>query len=289
MAYGVSLICRNEQENIEKCIEGIFSQSIRPKKVVIVDDGSTDDTPEIIKCLMKVHPEIHYVRIKVPRIFKGWNIAVAINQTLKEIMEVSSVPWIVRMDSDAILNNPTTFELMINYMEKNPDLGVTGAYYKNKMIRHITDAVRMYRRECIEQVMKTNCIQQGEYPMMYGHDSFVIFRARWLGWKCRPTDVQYYDIRPYKRKLWQWYQTGRFRYHNGFSLLHSIGSFFRYIKKKPYILGSLVCFITWLISHLMPHRIFENEYHDFMKRDLDFITLWGIKKFMRLENRELIY
>lgn len=289
MAFGVSLICRNEEENIEKCIEGIFSQSIKPEKIVIVDDGSIDDTPKIIMDLMKKHPEIHYVRIKVPRIFKGWNISVAINQTLKEIMKVSDVPWIVRMDSDAVLTDPYTFESMVNHMEKDHKLGITGAYYAKKMVRHVTDAVRMYRRECIEQVMKTNCVHPGEYPMMYGHDSFTIFRARWLGWKCRPTEVQYYDIRPYKRNLWQWYQTGRFRYHNGFSFLHSIGAFIRYIRTKPFFIGSFVCFITWIICHLIPRRIFEDEYHDFMKRDLDLITIWGIKKLLLREHRELIY
>jgi glycosyltransferase involved in cell wall biosynthesis len=40
----VIIPAKNEQENIKNCLEGVFSQTIPPAEVIIVDGGSTDDT-----------------------------------------------------------------------------------------------------------------------------------------------------------------------------------------------------------------------------------------------------
>ena len=85
MSYGVSLICRDEEENIESCIDSIFKQSIKPLKVVVIDDGSKDSTPQILYKKTLQHPELYYTSIKRPRLgFKGWNISEAINISLVE-------------------------------------------------------------------------------------------------------------------------------------------------------------------------------------------------------------
>jgi len=285
---GVSLICRNEEKFVEDCIRSIFSQSISPELLVVIDDGSTDNTPMIVEKLAKEFP-IHYEMINAPRIFKGCNIAVAIDASLRRMMKLREVDWIVRMDCDARLPNPLTFELMIENMRKTPKLGVTGAFFGKKMVRHVCDAVRLYRRECLEEIMNTNIINPGRYPLMYGHDSFAIFRANWLGWDCKPTDVEYIDLRPYKRNLWQWYQTGWFRYHNGFGLVHSVGTAFRYIRASPIILGSLVCFLSWAVCHLRRGKIVEDEYRDFMRKEFDQVVVDGLKKLVHGESKELIY
>jgi glycosyltransferase involved in cell wall biosynthesis len=246
-----------------------------------VDDGSTDRTPEIIRELAEDHPEISYRRIEVPRYFKGWNIAYAINETLKDLLSYPEIELLIRMDSDAILRDPKSFEKLVSFMERNPTVGISGAYFRKPMIRHVTDAVRVYRRDCLEKVMETNPLKPG---------SFVIFRARFLGWWCRPADVQYLDLRPYSRTLIQWSKTGRFRYENGFGLLHEIGSTVRYLRAKPYVLGSVVSLLSWIIFRFFGHRrLILPDYQDYTRRDLDYITLMGIRKMLKRSFREVIY
>jgi len=279
---GVSLICRNEEKFVEGCIRGIFSQSMPPDLLVVIDDGSTDNTPMIVGKLAKEFP-IHYEMINAPRIFKGWNIAVAIDAGFRRMMELREVDWIIKIDCDARLSNSHTFELMIEKMRKTPKLGITGAFFGKKMVRHVCDAVRLYRLECLKEIMNTNKINPGHYPLMHGADSLAIFRANWLGWDCEPTDVEYIDLRPYKRNLWQWYQMGWFRYHNGFGLVNSVGIAFTHIRESPIILGSLISFLSWAICHLIRGKIFEDDYRDFMRKEFDQATVDGLKKLVRAQ------
>ena len=53
---------RNEAELIAGTIESVVAQSVRPEKWVIVSDGSTDGTDDIVKRYMAEHPWIELVR-----------------------------------------------------------------------------------------------------------------------------------------------------------------------------------------------------------------------------------
>jgi len=49
--YIVVTPCRNEAKNLPKLVQSITAQTIKPELWVIVDNGSTDKTPELIKKL----------------------------------------------------------------------------------------------------------------------------------------------------------------------------------------------------------------------------------------------
>ena len=61
--YVLVTAARNEEAYIEKTIKAVISQTIRPKKWVIVSDGSTDRTDEIIKLYANKYAFIQYVRV----------------------------------------------------------------------------------------------------------------------------------------------------------------------------------------------------------------------------------
>lgn len=57
----VTLGVYNEEENIEGFIKAVLSQTCLPREIIIVDDGSTDRTAEIIKKYAELYPIIKYI------------------------------------------------------------------------------------------------------------------------------------------------------------------------------------------------------------------------------------
>ena len=51
--YNVILTCRNSEKIIEPSLTSIIEQSIKPKYIIVIDDGYTDSTPNILKQIQK--------------------------------------------------------------------------------------------------------------------------------------------------------------------------------------------------------------------------------------------
>src|SRR6266487_2955257 len=71
----VSIIvpARDEERNIRRCVESLLEQSYQNYEVIVVDDGSTDDTPHILENIIQTHP--HGNRLWVLRLRElppGW-------------------------------------------------------------------------------------------------------------------------------------------------------------------------------------------------------------------------
>ena len=61
-SYVVITPARNEEAHIERLIESVVAQTVRPRRYVIVSDGSTDRTDEIVQRLADEHDFITFVR-----------------------------------------------------------------------------------------------------------------------------------------------------------------------------------------------------------------------------------
>ena len=276
--YGVSLICRNERKNIENCIESILNQNIKPEIIVIIDDASTDGTFEILKRYAKTHSDIFTAQIHIPRYkAKGLNISIAINQSMKHLLSIKKTRYVLRMDADVILTDKRYVEKLLKILEKNCKTGIISGVSDvgYEMQRHLADAARIYRLECLRDILRTS--PNTGYPIMYGHDSFTIFRAKWLGWKVKRVDITFHDARPYRRSINRWFLSGRFSYANGSPMFHQIFSLLNNMFHEPYLVGSLIAFISYLLHHLLTIKIYEDSYYAFMKKDLMNYTLIRIR------------
>lgn len=83
---------RNGARSLCYTLQSLRSQTLQPTECVIIDDGSTDETPEILSRWVRDWPVLR-VR-KLP----GVGIARALNAGL----ELCRYPWIARMDADDV-------------------------------------------------------------------------------------------------------------------------------------------------------------------------------------------
>jgi len=119
--YGVVAIGRNEESGIKKCLESITNQTLQPKKIIFVNDGSTDKTKEIAKSFPNV--EVMDFHEKHETWVDSENLSRIVNQGIYKIGMKANLNFIITMGGDTILP-PNYAELIIGRMQKHPEVVV---------------------------------------------------------------------------------------------------------------------------------------------------------------------
>lgn len=106
----------NGENYLKEAIDSILTQSISDFEFIIIDDGSTDKSIEIVQ-------SYHDTRIKFFQNKKNTGIALTLNRGLA----LASGKYIARMDQDDI-SLPNRLAEQYNFMQKNPDVILSGAF-----------------------------------------------------------------------------------------------------------------------------------------------------------------
>ena len=81
--YFTIVTCRNSENDIERAIMSLSNQTIQPSYIIVIDDGSKDNTGKILKKISNKidnlyiisNPDLGY---DISRIVKNWNKALAL-------------------------------------------------------------------------------------------------------------------------------------------------------------------------------------------------------------------
>jgi biofilm PGA synthesis N-glycosyltransferase PgaC len=176
----------NEAGIIRLMIETVIAQTVLPCRWIIVDDGSTDNTPTIIKPYANQHNFIQYLRRlrNENQSYYASNVY-AIMEGIRQTNELDH-DFVAILDADITLPNDY-YEQIIMRFEIDPTLGVASGIYENmvngRLRRVLSDrrstpkAIQVFRRECFRQI-------GGYVPLKYGgEDTCACVMARMAGWK----------------------------------------------------------------------------------------------------------
>lgn len=116
----VSIItsAHNEQEHLEAAISSVLRQTLRDWEWVIVDDGSTDGTWEILARWAEREGRIRLLRNERRE---------GLSRSLNKAISASSGPYLARMDADDLCR-PDRLRRQWGFLEKNPSVGVVGSF-----------------------------------------------------------------------------------------------------------------------------------------------------------------
>jgi biofilm PGA synthesis N-glycosyltransferase PgaC len=162
------------------------AQTVRPLRWVIVSDGSTDGTDEIVSKYTAEHPWIDLVRMpeRAERNFAGKVHAFNAGR-----QRVADLPYDVigNLDADVSFSEGHFGHLMSKFAE-NTELGVVGAPfregshqydYRFTNIENVWGGCQLFRKECFEDI-------GGYIPLKGGSiDHIAVVSARMKGWKTR--------------------------------------------------------------------------------------------------------
>lgn len=184
--YALVTPARNEAEFIELTIRSVVSQTLRPAKWVIVSDGSTDSTDEIVSRYAAEHPWIELVRTQERRERHFAGKVGAFNAGYARLADVA-YDVIGNLDADISFDDEYLSFLMGKFAEQ-PELGVAGTPFQEgettydfrfTSIEHVSGACQMFRRECFEQIGGYRPQKSG------GIDLVAVLGARAKGWRTR--------------------------------------------------------------------------------------------------------
>ena len=281
--YIVVTPCRNEEKNLLNLVQSITAQTIIPALWVIVDDGSTDKTGEIIAEAEKKYDWIKGVHLEEHKEYMGAHIAYVCNKGFefaKECCNEKGIPYeyIALVDADNILE-ARYFDKLIEEFEKDAKLGIASGNNAWTDIEKLLNELRktkkdasvmdsefwhMYDSPFIQigkgredspigsaRIWRKKCFEEtGGYAPVHAPDSVSNIKAKMRGWKTK----RFRNIKLIEREgltaegSWKGYKNKGgsdffLWYPFSFAMLKAV----KYSLKKPYYPG-----IAYFLGYIEP-------------------------------------
>jgi glycosyltransferase involved in cell wall biosynthesis len=253
-SYVLVTPARNEAAFIELTLASVTRQTARPLKWVIVSDGSTDDTDDIVRRYASAHDWIELVRMpeRKERHFAGK--VNAFNAGYDRVKDMD-FDLIGSLDADVSFAEDY-FAFLLERFLANPRLGLAGTPFKEGdfsydyrfvSIQHVSGACQLFRRECFKEIGGYRPVKGG------GIDHIAVLTARLKGWQTRTFTEKF--CRHHRKigsaergVLSAKFGVGKLDYALG---AHPLWELFRsayQMTKKPYVIGGAMILSGYLWS-----------------------------------------
>lgn len=197
-SYVIVTPVRNEADTLPCTLAAVRAQSVRPAEWIIVDDGSSDGTAELLAEAARETPWIRVVHRQDRGARRaGSGVMEAFHDGYAQL-ETTDWEFLVKLDGDLDFA-PAYFERCLARFGRNPRLGIGGGLVClpgtearaefNDPPFHVRGPTKIYRRACWEQI--------GGLIRTPGWDTFDLVKANLTGW-CTATfpELALYHLRP---------------------------------------------------------------------------------------------
>lgn len=265
----------NEESLIEQVIQSVVGQTRVPVKWIIVSDGSTDRTDEIVDTYAVRYPFIQLMSLKTLHKRNFGAQVDAINQGCMQLKSLK-YDYIGNLDADVSFD-PDYFAELLKRFEDDPRLGLAGGFIteehhgifrnrKRNKSDSVAHAVQLFRRECFETL-------GGYIPLKYGgpdwHAGVV---ARMKGWRVQ--SIPELSVRHHRptgtADTWQrdCFRQGCMDFSLGSHPVFEIIKCARRIPDKPKMVGSLTRLLGFVWCYWTGEaREVSREFMEFLREE----------------------
>jgi biofilm PGA synthesis N-glycosyltransferase PgaC len=243
LKYVLITPARNEGKYIRLTLESMAAQTYPPLRWVIVSDGSTDKTDEIVSEFTRTNNWIELVRLPEGRDRSFAAKVTAFNAGFDRVKDLQ-FDVIGSLDAD-ISFEPDYFEFLLDRFAAFPRLGVGGTPfvehgthydYRFTNVEHVSGACQMFRRECFADIGGYIPIRGG------GIDWTAVTTARMKGWQTRTfTEKTCLHHRPMGTgngsRLGGFFRHGQKDYYLGGHPVWQMARCAYQITRSPYVVG----------------------------------------------------
>jgi len=275
LKYVLITAAKDEELFIEKTIQSVLDQTIKPIRWIIVSDGSTDKTNAIIEQYKNKNEFIDLIALPPNKERNFSSKVIALNQALKKI-EGMDFEFIGNLDADVTLDK-NYYEDICQAFLTNSNLGIAGGiildciddkvYPQNISLNSVAGAIQIFRKQCFEKI--------GYYiPFKYGgEDAYMEIMTRKMGWEVQTlAKLKVLHHRPTGTGMGNLFnaniRTGKMFFTLGYSPIFFLVRCFYRIFDKPYLLGSILNIVgystAWIKNEKCPAG---NEFISFVRRE----------------------
>jgi glycosyltransferase involved in cell wall biosynthesis len=253
-AYVLITPCRNEARFIEETLKSVTGQTVLPLKWVIVNDGSTDATAEIVG---KYVAQFDWIELINRPARKERHFAGKVEAFNEGRERVRNLPYqiIGNLDADVTLDHDH-FAFLLSKFSQDDRLGVAGTVFREPSgynsgtdsfegQTYVSGQCQIFRRQCFEEI-------GGYIPSKAGGiDWMAVTTARMIGWRTRSyREKCFLHHRPLgtaeRGEVASAFAYGRKDYIlGGHPLWEMFRSVYR-VGKRPYVLGGAALFAGYV-------------------------------------------
>lgn len=249
---------RDEAAYLRRTIDSMIAQTVRPALWIIVDDGSADQTAELVEAASAHNEWIRlHRRHDRGRRMVGPGVVEAFNDGLS-LVNMSDFDYLCKLDGDLEFG-PRYFEALFEKFEADPQLGTaSGKSWLRVGDRLVPERTgddfsqgqtKLYRVACFKDI--------GGFVAEVMWDGIDCHRCRMLGWKAksfRDDELRFVHLRPmgssvrgifHGRLRW-----GRGQYFMGTHWLYVLGIAAYRTFERPYVIGGLGILLGYWIAAL---------------------------------------
>ncbi|HEY8750500.1 MAG TPA: glycosyltransferase family A protein [Tepidisphaeraceae bacterium] len=255
--YALITPCRDESKYARRTLESIIAQSVQPALWIIVDDGSHDQTPEILAEYAAKYRFIKVIR-REDRGFRklGGGVIDAFYEGFKSLQQ-EDFEYVCKLDLDLDLP-PRYFETLMRRMELNPRIGTASGkpWFAGPDGRQVSEMcgdensvgmIKFYRLSCFKQI--------GGFVPELMWDGIDGHRCRMQGWIASSWDdveLRFEHLRPMGTSHKNWW-TGRVRhgvgqYYMGTGPIYMLASALFRMTRPPILVGGVAMMWGYLKS-----------------------------------------
>jgi glycosyltransferase involved in cell wall biosynthesis len=281
MDYIIIMPAYNEEAFLGRTLDSIARQTLPPRRLILVNDGSTDRTAAIAAEYAQRYPWLQIVHNdKKEKRAAGAKVVRAFYLGYRAIREPYEL--LAKLDADLEIP-PDYFARLVELFQASPRLGIAGGtiaieqdgqwVYENfSDIDHVKGAFKTYRRQCFEDI--------GGLRASIGWDTADELLARYHGWEIQvDPSLQVRHYRPLgaetgSLKIRMKVGHGMYRLRYGFfiTLISAIKAGY---LNKPYLLTGLAVLWGWLLSFLRRDEFMVSPQEGDFIRQFRRRRMWG--------------